>query len=235
MPQTFKFKQFHIFHDKSSMKVGTDAVLLAALVEMSECNSILDIGCGSGVISLMCAQKSKAEISAIDIDQNSVEQAHENFESSKWKSRFTATECSLQEYAKLSEHKFDLLISNPPFFENALKSPLETRNKARHNDTLSSEDLLTSAHRLLNTHGKLALILPFSEGKEFIKIASSHQFYLQRRVEIQPKASKIANRLVLEFVLSPCETTKENIIIREEGNDYTEEYRCVTKDFYLAF
>ncbi len=231
----FKFKQFHVSHDKSSMKVGTDAVLLAALVEMSEYNSILDIGCGSGVISLMCAQKSRAQISAIDIDKDSVEQAHENFESSKWNSRLKVSECSVQEYAKLPEQKFDLLISNPPFFENALKSPLESRNKARHNDTLSSEDLLHSARQLLLAHGKLAIILPFTEGEEFIKTASSHQFYLQRRVEIQPKPSKIANRLVLEFVLSPCETTKENIIIREEGNDYTEDYRRVTKDFYLAF
>ncbi len=217
------------------MKVGTDAVLLAALVEMADCKSILDIGCGSGVISLICAQKSEANIFAIDIDQNSVEQAHENFELSEWKTHLKAYHSSVQTYALKSQEKFDLIISNPPFFENALKSPLETRNKARHNDTLSSEDLLNSARQLLNTNGKIAVILPFTEGEEFIKIASSHQFYLQRRVEIQPKPSKMANRLVLEFVLSPCETSTENIIIREEGNEYTEDYRCVTKDFYLAF
>lgn len=235
MSKPFKFKQFSVFHDKSSMKVGTDAVLLAALVKMKNYEKILDIGCGSGVISLMCAQKSKAEISAIDIDQNSVEQAHENFELSGWSHHLNAYHSSAQKFSLENQQKFDLIISNPPFFENALKSPLESRNKARHNDTLSSEDLLTSARRLLNTHGKLALILPFTEGEEFIKIASSHQFYLQRKVEIQPKPSKKANRLVLEFILSPCETTNESIIIREEGNDYTEEYRCVTKDFYLAF
>lgn len=235
MPKPFIFKQFHVFHDKSSMKVGTDAVLLASLVKMSDCEEILDIGCGSGVISLICAQKSEAHISAIDIDKYSVEQANENFELSKWKARLKASEKSIQEYANTINNKFDLLISNPPFFENALKSPVEIRNKARHNDTLSSEDLLHSARQLLLTNGKLAIILPFTEGEEFIRIASSHQFYLQRRVEIQPKSSKKANRLVLEFVLSSCETTKENIIIREEGNDYTEAYRHLTKDFYLAF
>lgn len=235
MSKPFNFKRFHVFHDKSSMKVGTDAVLLASLVEMSDYKEILDIGSGSGVISLICAQKSVAYISAIDIDANSVEQANENFELSRWNNRLKASEISLQEFAKSANTKFGLLISNPPFFENALKSPIETRNKARHNDTLSSEDILKSARQLLQTNGKLAIILPFTEGEGFISIASSHQFYLQRRIEIQPKPSKIANRLALEFVLSPTESRTEYLIIREEGNDYTEAYRQVTKDFYLAF
>lgn len=231
----FQFKQFSLAHDKSSMKVGTDAVLLGSLTAMDSAQSILEIGCGSGVISLMAAQKSKAKIMGIDIDKNSVEQARENFSLSPWKDQLMTEHISFQDFANIYNQKYDLIISNPPFFEDNLKSPSEIRNKARHNDSLSFSDLLSSTRQLLQTHGRLAVVLPFTEGERLIQLASSHSFFLKRRISIYPKPSKKANRLILEFVLRSCNTHDEELTIREENNEYTAQYRHVTKDFYLAF
>lgn len=232
---SFQFKQFNVFHDKSSMKVGTDAVLLGAFIEMGETQQILDIGCGSGVIALIAAQKSKAQIRGVDIDKNSVDQSHENFKNSKWAHRLVAEQVSLQRLAEKSGPQYDLIISNPPFFENDLKSPTEIRNTARHNDSLSFSDLLSSSRQLLQAQGRLAVVLPFTEGEIFIQLASSHSFFLHRKIVIYPKPSKKANRLVLEFKLQNGLTQREDLIIREENNEYSAHYRHVTKDFYLAF
>lgn len=231
----FQFKQFIVIHDKSSMKVGTDAVLLGSLIEMDGAKHILDIGCGSGVISLMAAQKSEAQIRGVDIDQSSVDQANKNFMSSKWKNQLIAEKISIQAFSQRSTQKYDLIISNPPFFENDLKSPSEIRNKARHNDSLSYSDLLKSSHQLLKTTGRLALVLPFAEGEDFLHLASSQSFFIMRKTLIYPKPSKKANRLILELTLKPCQTQVEELTIREENNQYTSQYRHVTKDFYLAF
>lgn len=231
----FQFKQFMVIHDKSSMKVGTDAVLLGSLIEMDGAKHILDIGCGSGVISLMAAQKSAAQIRGVDIDQSSVDQANENFMSSKWKNQLIAEKICIQAFSQRSSQKYDLIISNPPFFENDLKSPSEIRNKARHNDTLSFSDLLKSSHQMLKKNGRLALILPYTEGENLLHLASSHSFCLKRKILIYPKPSKKANRLILELTLKPCQTQVEGLTIREENNQYTSQYRHVTKDFYLAF
>lgn len=231
----FQFKQFTLGHDNSSMKVGTDAVLLGSLIEMNSTQNILEIGCGCGVISLMAAQKSEAQIIAIDIDKNSVDQANENFKLSIWKDQLSAEYISFQDFAIKSNQKYDLIISNPPFFENDLKSPSEIRNKARHNDSLSFTDLLSLSRQLIEPSGRLALVLPFTEGQAFIQLASSQSFFLKREILIYPKASKKANRLVLEFTRQNCDTLVEHLIIREENNEYTSQYRHVTKDFYLAF
>jgi len=232
---SFQFKQFSVAHDKSSMKVGTDAVLLGCLIKMEQTRNILEVGCGCGVISLIAAQKSKALIRGVDIDQNSVIQANDNYKKSKWKDCLIAENKSLQALAQQSNQKYDLIISNPPFFENDLKSPSEIRNKARHNDSLSFQDLLSSSRQLLQAEGRLALVLPFNEGEAFIQLASSQNFYLARKILIYPKANKKANRLILEFRLQECPLLTEKLIIREDNNEYTPQYRHVTKDFYLAF
>jgi tRNA1Val (adenine37-N6)-methyltransferase len=235
MSSFFQFKQFKVYHDKSSMKVGTDAVLLGSLINMRSSENILDIGCGSGIISLIAAQKCQANIVGIDIDEASIIQANENFELSKWKDRLKAERISLQDARDQFHTCFDLIISNPPFFVNSMKSPLEKRNLARHNDLLNSFDLLSSVKTLLSPMGKLALILPAIEGEEFIQQATKHDFYLERKIFVQPKPSKKANRLVLEFKLQACDYSSEIYVIREENDEYTQAYRQLTKDFYLAF
>ena len=232
----FQFKQFRVFHDKSSMKVGTDAVLLGRLASIDHANEILDVGCGSGVISLMLAQRSMAHIIGIDIHDASVTQANENFELSPWKNQLTASLSSFQDFAKNNGGKFDAIVTNPPFFENSMKSPIIQRNLARHNDYLTSSDLLDNARQLLKPRGIFSLILPVAEAELFMGHASEKGFFLIRKMFIQPKASKKTNRMILELALSsPSRTKLQHLIIREEGNEYTKEYQELTKDFYLAF
>lgn len=230
----FQFKNFKVFHDKSSMKVGTDAVLLPCLTDLSNTHHILEVGCGSGVISLMCAQLSIAEILGIDIHRDSVEQARENFNLSPWSERLQAKPISFQELAAKNNQKFDLIISNPPFFIGSLKSPQENRNLARHTDTLSQKDLLQSAHSLLLPHGILSLILPLTEGQELILIAKEEGFHLKSRANIKPKPSKSTNRIAIQLGLNEQEVENKELIIREENNEYTKAYKELTKDFYLA-
>lgn len=217
------------------MKVGTDAVLLACLASTENCKQILDIGCGSGIISLICGQNSNAEILGIDIDNDSIEQAKDNFKLSPWRERLQASCISLQDFASSSTKHFDLIISNPPFFVDSMKSETEKRNLARHNDHLSFQDLIISSKSLLNAQGRIVIILPFTEGLEFIKIASENNLFLSKQISVFPKKSKEANRLVIEFSLNSNTTTKLELIIREENNEYTKEYIELTKDFYLAF
>lgn len=230
----FQFRNFKVFHDKSSMKVGTDAVLLPCLTDFSNIYNILEVGCGSGVISLMCAQLSHSDILAIDIHEDSVIQTQENFNLSPWSDRLKAKQISFQELAINSKQKFDLIISNPPFFIDSLKSPKENRNLARHNDSLSQIDLLQSARQLLKPDGCLSLILPLNEGEEMIKLAKEEGFHLKTRANIQPKPSKPDNRIVVELSLKKQESEYKELIIREENNEYTEAYKELTKDFYLA-
>ena len=231
----FQFKQFRVFHDKSSMKVGTDAVLLACLCPIENTQNILDIGCGSGIIPLILAQRSKAEIIGIDIDESSTLQSEENFKLSKWDERLWSKNTSIQEFANTSQQKFDLIISNPPFFVKSTKSPYEKRNLARHNDTLSFLELIVSAKKLLKENGTFSLVLPQTEGEEFIEMAVKNGFYLKRKMLVFPKTSKPHNRIIFDLCLYKTFTVCRKLILRKENNEYTPAYKELTQDFYLAF
>jgi len=235
MNDFFQFKQFKVFHSKSSMKVGTDAVLLGCYLSLENCKSILEIGCGSGVISLVAAQRSEASILGIDIHKDSVLQAQQNYKISPWASQLTSQQISLQELAKKNNQRFDCIMSNPPFFENSMKSPSFKRNLARHNDSLSPTDLILSVKKLLNPNGILSLVLPKTEGEDFIRLSIKHGFFLKKKVQVFPKSSKEYNRVIFDLIQVPMPTICEKLIIREENNEYTAKYRELTKDFYLAF
>jgi tRNA1Val (adenine37-N6)-methyltransferase len=218
------------------MKVGTDAVLLGILANLPSNGKILEVGTGTGVISLILAQRCKAQITAIDIHQASVWEARANFKGSPWSERLKALMISYQLYAAQGNPiQYDLIISNPPFFENDLKSADENRNLARHNDHLSYRDFLMASRYFISENGKLCLILPVNEGKLFIDEAKSSGFYLQKKIEIKPKPEKEANRLILSFgnqVLDKIQ--KESITIRNSNNSYTDAYKTLTEDFYVS-
>ncbi len=235
MSDFFQFKQFKVFHGHSSMKVGTDAVLLGSYSYVKEAENILDIGCGSGVISLIAAQRSTASILGIDIHKSSVKEAQQNFIISPWANQLRAQHISLQELIKKESKQYDYIMSNPPFFENSQKSPDSKRNLARHNDSLSSLDLILSTKILLKTRGILSIILPQIEGEDFIRIAIKNEYFLKRKILVHPKPSKKYNRVIFDLCLYPTPTTCEKLIIREENNEYSKHYRELTKDFYLAF
>ena len=174
----FRFKQFTIFHDKSTMKVGADGVTLGAWARLGNTKKILDIGCGSGLLALMAAQRSSANIIAIDIDADSAQQTRENAANSPWRDRVETMHTSLQDFAKQTSLRFDHIISNPPYFTDSLKNPSEKRSLARHTDTLPHIDLVVSAKKLLTERGKLSLILPVNEGKQFLETAKQEGFFL---------------------------------------------------------
>jgi tRNA1Val (adenine37-N6)-methyltransferase len=236
MPNSyFEFKQFVIFHDRCSFKVGTDGVLLGAAANSENRDRILDIGTGSGLIAIMMAQKSKAEITAIEPDRESFQQACENVDSCKWKDRIRVLETDLQHFCEKNA-TFDLIVTNPPFFSNSLANPDKRKSGARHNATLSTKDLLDGVQRLLNEEGSFQLIMPRVEGNILIAEASSYGLYCNSILKIRPLPTSEIKRLILTFSRFKL-PVKEKFLTIEHGrrHDFTKEYKALTADFYLKF
>jgi len=227
----FRFKQFSVDDSKCAMKVGTDAVLLGAWADVSAAKSILDIGTGCGVIALMSAQRSIAHVTAIDIDEDATRQSKVNFSSCPWHERIEAIHTAVQQYNP--ENTFDLIICNPPFFKNALKTPYYQRNLARHNDTLSFESLVYAVNRLLSENGKFVFILPVDEANEVNTLALAYQFYSNRCCTVFSRPDKSPNRIMVEISRKESIGIIETLTIRDQNNQYTAEYKELTKDFYL--
>jgi tRNA1Val (adenine37-N6)-methyltransferase len=231
---TFHFRKFSVEDDQSSMRIGTDAVLLGAWIDPENRTEILDIGTGCGVIALMMAQKSNATITAIDIDEDSARQASANFRNSPWNGRLNAIHGSFQEFFRLPGRSFGLIMTNPPYFRNSLRSPLKSRNFARHDDQLNTDDLLTGVSRMLCTDGKFCLILPAVDATSFQSVAKEHDLFLVRQLQVKSKPGTKPKRIAMEFSFSPPgPVITEEIILRREDNSFTDAYRELTKDFYL--
>lgn len=216
------------------MKVGIDGVLLGAWANVENCDSILDIGTGTGLIALMLAQRSHATIDAIDIDGNAILQAKENIENSPWEQRISTQKIALQELTTNCPNRYDLIVSNPPYFVNSTKTPLENRTAARHTDSLSHEELVQHAKLLLKPTGRLCIILPLIEGFQCIEYASKTGLYCNKQVTVYPKPSALAKRLLLEFSLFPTlKTCSELTIEADERHHYSPDFSTLAKDFYL--
>lgn len=235
--QTFVFKQFAIHQDKCAMKVGTDAVIIGSWVNPQAARRILDIGTGSGVIALMLAQRSTAEIEAIDIDKDSCEQALENVKFSKWPARVKVRQISFQDFSNLSQDKFDLIVSNPPYFIDSLKSKEESRAHARHSDLLPFDAMISGVKKLLHPGGKFYLILPSKEANLFRDMAEQKGLHLSKLLRVRTTRDKSTEkRHVMRFEFSPKSFSEETIIIeKDKRHEYTQEYKELTKDFYLQF
>jgi tRNA1Val (adenine37-N6)-methyltransferase len=232
----FEFKQFTINQSKCAMKVGTDAVLLGAWVEINEAKRILDIGTGTGVIAMMMAQKSKAEIVALDIDAMACQQSLENVKTTPWVDRVSIYNESLQQFASKHTSKFDLIVSNPPYFVDAFKSAEESRNQARHADQLPFIDLINCAIQLLNSGGRICLILPTKESMKFRELAASNKLFLTKIMHVKTTEYKDEKRQLLQFELVNKKLLEETLVIeQDERHCYSKEYKELTKDFYLSF
>lgn len=231
----FAFKQFTVNQDKCSFKVGTDGVLLGAYADVAGANKILDIGTGTGLIALMLAQRTEAEIVAIEPDRDSFEQACTNIENSKWSNRVKAENTYLQNY-KPAGMQFDLIVTNPPFFTDSLKNPDPWKAAARHKDTLSSDELLKGITRLMAEGGRLQVIMPYVEGNIFIAEAQEYSLFCYNMLKIKPLPTSEVKRLILSFSRHR-QKVKENFLTIEHGarHEFTEEYIELTKDFYLKF
>jgi tRNA1Val (adenine37-N6)-methyltransferase len=232
----FKFKQFTISQDRCAMKVGTDGVLLGAWADCENAKTILDIGTGTGLIALMLAQRSTAHIDAIEIDQSASEQAGENVTKSPWETRISVINKSLQQFTEQIDKKYDLIVSNPPFFQNSLYAPNQSRTNARHNASLEYEDILDASLKLLSNNGMLSLILPYLEGTMFIVKAAGKGLYCVRQTNILPNPGKAPKRLLLEFTKIKKPLVEQEIIIElNKRHEYSDAYKNLTRDFYLAF
>jgi tRNA1Val (adenine37-N6)-methyltransferase len=231
----FQFKQFLVRQERCAMKVGTDGVLLGAWVNTGKAEHILDIGTGTGLIALMLAQKSTASIDAIDIDENAFLQAEENFQQSPWPDRLHAIHTSLQEFSAHTTHRYDLIISNPPYFMGAHPAPSEARNIARHMDeSLSIEELVDNVKILLHPQGRFCVILPFMEGVKFLEYAETHGLYANYLTKVKTKVEKQEKRMMMEFELERRDLIEDELVIQEEDLTFSEQYVELTKDYYLG-
>lgn len=230
----FEFKQFKVNQQNAAFKVGTDACLLGSWIDAAHAKRILDIGTGSGVIALMLAQKSVATIDAIDIDMASSRQAKENFEASPWTERVFAHHKSLVEFAGETTYKFDLIVSNPPYFVGSTKNLSERKKNARHEGELDLPALLSLSWRLASDSGKLALILPFDRYDELIAESLRHSWHVGQQLLIRPRRHKTFNRFIVVLSKSPIQNIKySEITIYKEGQAYTEDVIKLFSPFYL--
>lgn len=230
----FRFKQFTVFQEHCAMKVGTDGVLLGAWANVIGRNHILDIGTGTGLIALMLAQRNiDAQINAIDINEGCVLQAHQNVERSPFAHQIDVVKKSFQEYATTTNARYDLIISNPPYFQNALKSPNRSRNDARHTDSLSFFEIISHGASLLNENGRIALILPYEFKPQLLEHASKVHLFANRITNVFPLSHKPAKRLLIEFGRQQAECVEDNLTIELSRHQYTDEFIALTKAFYL--
>lgn len=231
----FDFKQFSVQQDRCAMKIGTDGVLLGAWVSLEKKpQSILDIGAGTGILSLQLAQRCFAEtLEAIEIDEDAFEQCVLNFENSPWGDRLFCFHASAQEFAAEIEEEYDLIISNPPFYSDTYKSEDNQRNTARFTDTLPFKDLVIFAYQFLSEKGIFALILPRKEEENFIALASEVGLFPKRICRVKGNLTSEVKRSLLEFTFEKIEIIKEELTLETSRHVYTEDYKKLVKDFYL--
>jgi tRNA1Val (adenine37-N6)-methyltransferase len=227
------------------MKVGTDGVLLGAWCPIDNNPfSVLDIGAGTGILSLILAQRSNAEhpslqgelaqqIDAIEIDEDAYEQCVENFESSPWGDRLFCFHAGLDEFIDEPEDQYDIIISNPPYYSEDYKTGSEKRDLARFQDALPFEDLVEAAHLLLSENGIFAVIIPFKEEEKFITLAKDFELYPFKITRVKGTPTTEIKRSLLAFSKTQKQTHVDELIIETTRHQYTEEYIDLTKDFYL--
>lgn len=230
----FHFKHFSLYHHRSTMKVGTDAILLGRWVEVNPTDVVLDIGTGCGLLPLMLAQKGVSQVDAVDIDQASIEEASVNFAASQWCNQLRAYCVDIAVFQPGKQ--YDHIVSNPPFFNRFSKCESERKSRARHNDMgLSHESLCASVCRLLQHGGRFSLVLPSTESVAFLKAAGKSGLHLHRKLNIIPMEGKDPNRVNLELRLIQSEhLIMENLTLRNADGYFTEEYHNYLRDFYLG-
>ena len=214
------------------MKVTTDGCLFGALIDPDQEGPILDIGTGTGLLSLMLAQRTLATIDGIEIDAGVAKQASENMTTSPWSSRLTTHHTSLQKFEPRKKYK--QIISNPPFFKNNSPSSSKKRTLAIHSDLLPMDNLLELSLRLLDQNGTLWLMYPPHEMSTFIKKAIDQGLYLQKQVLVANRPGEVPIRSVCSFAqLQSLSPIKTELSIRTEQNEYTDEFKVLLKDYYL--
>jgi len=225
----FTFKQFEIQQLKNVFRVGTDGVLLGALANVSEASHILEIGTGTGLISLMLAQRnSQAEFLGIDINEEAVNLTEQNFENSPFHSRLKNIHQDFKYFE--TEEKFDLIVSNPPYFES---SNSEKDKIARQTVELNFRQLISKSSTLLTENGIFSVIIPIEAGNDFIKIAAENQLFLIKRINIKGIENSKTKRLILEFSKTENKLQESEFVIEKSPRQYSDQYLELTKEFHV--
>lgn len=235
MNKPFKFKQFEVHQDRCAMKIGTDGVLLSAWTNVDgNPESILDIGAGTGIISLMLAQRCDAfTIDAIEIDEDAYEQCVDNFEASPWGDRLYCYHAGMDEFVDEVEDSYDIIVSNPPFYSEEVSSGDLSRDMARQNNSLPFDELLKGVSKLLSDAGIFSVILPYKETSKVLDLALSFGLFPMRLTQVRGHLNAAFKRTLLEFSREEQPITMDELTIELERHVYTPEYINLTKDFYL--
>jgi tRNA1Val (adenine37-N6)-methyltransferase len=238
MPNTwFHFKQFTIQQEHAAMKVGTDGVLLGAWASVPGPQSrVLDVGCGTGLIALMLAQRTKlVVVDALEIDPSSARQALDNFQNSPWKERLQCIQSSFQDYSSQCKSRYDLIICNPPFFSGSAKTPSKERNLARHDDSLSLEDIFKGSVSLMKKTTIISLILPVQKEARAMDLITEHKLYCNRLTRVIPAPGKPTKRVLLECSYIPGKAIEDALTIETEiRHTYSDKFKKLVDEFYLS-
>ncbi|MFZ0490765.1 MAG: methyltransferase [Salegentibacter sp.] len=235
--QPFQFKEFTVHQDRCAMKIGTDGVLLGAWTPLDQTpDSILDIGAGTGVLALMMAQRSDAMlIDALEIDEDAYEQAVENFERSEWGDRLFCYHAAFDEFVEemQDEQKYELIISNPPFYSSEFTSENDQRNQARFAEALPFDELLNGVSKLLSAEGIFSLIIPYSEEEKLLKLAAEIRLFPKKITRVKGHKDAEIKRSLLNLSFSEAIPEIDELVLEISRHHYTKEYRDLVSAFYL--
>ncbi|MCL9775175.1 tRNA1(Val) (adenine(37)-N6)-methyltransferase [Vibrio methylphosphonaticus] len=230
--KSFAFKQFKIHSGGAGMPVSTDGVMLGAWATFQHTDPILDIGVGTGLLTLMLAQRyPDGVIHAIDIEDSAIEDTNNNVAHSQWQNRIHVFKGDILSHN--FEHTFSGIICNPPYFNSGEQATLKQRATARHTSSLDHRDLLSRCYRLLNNDGEASFILPLTEGEHFIKIAQSEGWFIGRRCLVRPTLAKPVNRILFTLRKQQTTTIEEQLVIHSPNGGYSDAFIQLTGDFYL--
>ena len=231
----FQFKQFTVFQDRSAMKVTTDACLFGAWcaleLQARKISQMLDAGAGTGLLSLMIAQKNTIHIDAVEIEESAAAQAKANVAASPWPDTIRVHEMDV--LALESPGKYETIISNPPFYENEIGSQEQKKNLAHHSSQLSLKQLFPLGKKLLKNTGQFYLLLPYKRTKEVERLLKKEQFFIRKKVVVHPSPAQPPSRIMLAAQMQPCDTITTSLSIKKDTIHYSDEFVSLLRDYYL--
>ncbi|WP_050115777.1 tRNA(1)(Val) (adenine(37)-N(6))-methyltransferase TrmN [Yersinia thracica] len=233
----FTFKQFFVAHDRCAMKVGTDGVLLGAWAPVEKARKVLDIGCGSGLIALMIAQRSASEvmIDGVELEPAAAQQAISNAAQSPWADRVRIYEQDVYQFAENHLHQYDLIVSNPPYFAPAVACRDEARDTARYTGSLTHDALLNCAEKLITEEGIFCVVLPHDLGVELSRLAVQQNWFIRCQVDIRDRPGKPLHRMLLMLSPQSGETEFQRLDLRQSEGVYSPEFCALISEFYLNY
>jgi tRNA1Val (adenine37-N6)-methyltransferase len=233
----FSYKQFTIHQDQTAMKVTTDACILGAYTNVQRAKKILDIGTGTGLVAMMLAQRTHAQINAVEIEKCAYNQAITNIQESIFKDKISVINTSIQLFSEFPEHQkqYDLIVSNPPFFQNHLKAEETARNNSLHTDTLSFDDLIHSVLRLISSTGTFVVLLPAYQSSVLATLAISEGLYPHKKLTIRHRKGSKILRIITTFGQAKQEIENQELLIKNSDESYSPDFQALLKDYYLIF